>query len=83
MPFGLRGPEIIIILVLVLLLFGAKRLPEMARGIGQSVREFRKGIKDIRDDIEADDVEPKKVEAPKAETAPVNTSAEVVADKTS
>lgn len=54
MPFGLRGPEIIIILILVLLLFGARRLPEMARSIGQSVREFRKGIKEIKDDIETD-----------------------------
>lgn len=79
MPFGLRGPEIIIILVLVLLLFGAKRLPEMARGIGQSVREFRKGIKDIRDDIEADDLEPKKVTAPMTETA---ASSEVTSEKT-
>jgi len=84
MPFGLRGPEIIIILVLVLLLFGAKRLPEMAKGIGQSVREFRKGIKDIRDDIESDD-EPKKVDAPKAEvvTPAPTTNAEVVTEKTS
>ncbi len=44
--------EIIIILVVVLLIFGPRRLPEMAKGIGQSVREFRKGIKDVKDDIE-------------------------------
>ena len=70
MGLGLRGPEIIIILVLVLLLFGARRLPEMARSIGQSVREFRKGVKDIQNDINADDEPtpaPKKVEAPKVE----------------
>ena len=52
-PLG--APEIIIILILVLLIFGARRLPEMARGIGQSVREFRKGIRDMKDDFEHDD----------------------------
>ena len=49
-PLGL--PEILIILVVVLLIFGPKRLPELSKGLGQSVREFRKGIKDIKDDIE-------------------------------
>jgi sec-independent protein translocase protein TatA len=64
---NLKPLEIILILVVVLLLFGAKRLPEMAKGIGQSVREFRKGIKDMKDDIahESKLEEPKK-EAEKA-----------------
>jgi len=44
--------EILIILVVVLLLFGARRLPELAKSIGQSVREFRKGIRDMRTDID-------------------------------
>lgn len=43
--------EILIILVVVLLLFGARRLPELAKSIGQSVREFRKGVRDMRADI--------------------------------
>ena len=51
-PLGL--PEILIILVVVLLIFGPRRLPEMARGIGQSVREFRKGIRDVKTEIEAE-----------------------------
>jgi sec-independent protein translocase protein TatA len=51
-PFGIW--EILIILVVILLLFGPKRLPELAKNVGQSVREFRKGIKDIKNDIEAD-----------------------------
>ncbi len=51
-PFGIW--EILIILVVVLLLFGPRRLPELAKNVGQSVREFRKGIKDIKNDIEAD-----------------------------
>jgi sec-independent protein translocase protein TatA len=61
---NLKPLEIILILVVVLLLFGAKRLPEMAKGIGQSVREFRKGIKDMKDDIANES----KLEEPKKET---------------
>ncbi len=55
-PLGV--PELLIILVVVLLVFGPRRLPEMAKGIGQSVREFRKGIRDMKNDIDSDD-EPK------------------------
>jgi sec-independent protein translocase protein TatA len=37
------APELLIVLAVVLLLFGSKKLPELARGIGRSVKEFRKG----------------------------------------
>jgi len=40
---GLGWPEILIILVIVLLLFGAKKLPELARSLGKSINEFKKG----------------------------------------
>jgi sec-independent protein translocase protein TatA len=47
------GPlELIIILVVILLLFGAKRLPEMARSLGRSSREFKKGMKEGTDEEE-------------------------------
>jgi sec-independent protein translocase protein TatA len=46
-------PEIIAILAVVLLLFGPKKLPELARGIGQSVREFKKGTQGLKDELEA------------------------------
>lgn len=49
-PLG--GWELLIILVVVLLIFGSSRLPKIARGIGESAREVRKGFKDIKDDIE-------------------------------
>lgn len=49
-PLGIW--ELLIILVVVLLIFGPRRLPEMAKGLGQSVREFRKGIRDIKNDFE-------------------------------
>ncbi len=42
--FGLGMPELIIILVIILLLFGANRLPEVASGIGKSIRAFKKEI---------------------------------------
>jgi sec-independent protein translocase protein TatA len=45
-------PEILVILFLVLLLFGGKRLPELARGIGKALSEFRKGVKDAADDAD-------------------------------
>ncbi len=40
--FNLAGPDLIIILGIVLLMFGAKKLPELARGMGQAVKEFTK-----------------------------------------
>ncbi len=50
-PFGQW--EIILILLVIVILFGGKRLPEMAKGIGQSVREFRRGIRGGGEDAEA------------------------------
>ena len=41
---GLRGQELLIILLIVLLVFGARKLPELARSLGASAKEFRKGI---------------------------------------
>lgn len=43
--------EIIIIAVVVLLLFGAKRIPELMKGVGKGVKSFKEGIKGIEDDI--------------------------------
>lgn len=41
-----RGQELIIVLVVVVLLFGARKLPELARSLGASAKEFRKGIEE-------------------------------------
>lgn len=46
------GTEIILIILVVLLLFGAKRIPELARGIGQGIQEFRKASDDIKKEID-------------------------------
>jgi len=44
--FGLGTEELVLILVIVLVLFGATKLPQLAKGIGQSVKELRKGLTD-------------------------------------
>jgi sec-independent protein translocase protein TatA len=45
--FGLGYQELLIILVIVLVLFGANRLPELARSLGSSVKEFKKGVNEV------------------------------------
>ena len=45
-------PEILIIVLVILLFFGAKRIPELARGIGQGIKEFRKASDEIKKEIE-------------------------------
>ena len=47
--------EIIIIAMVVLLLFGGKKIPELMRGIGKGVKNFKDGVKGIEDDIKIDD----------------------------
>ena len=44
--FNIGMPELIIILIIILLLFGAQRLPELARSLGKAVSEFKKGMKE-------------------------------------
>lgn len=54
--FGNIGaPEIILILLVVLVLFGAKKIPELAQGLGKGIREFKKSMKDIEEDINVED----------------------------
>jgi sec-independent protein translocase protein TatA len=48
--FGLGGPELLLILAVVLLLFGAKKLPELAKGLGRSVKEFKKATNEAEEE---------------------------------
>ena len=48
--FGLGYQELLLILVIVLILFGANRLPDLARSLGSSVKEFKKGVTDVAKD---------------------------------
>jgi sec-independent protein translocase protein TatA len=64
--FGNLGAgEIILIVLVVLLLFGAKKIPELARGIGKGMSEFKKGIKDVETEIKSADTDVKKVDEKK------------------
>lgn len=49
---GLGGWEIAVIVFVILLLFGAKRIPELARGLGRGIREFKDATSEIRSEIE-------------------------------
>ncbi len=52
---GLNGWEWPIILIVVLLLFGGKKIPELMKGIGKGVRSFKDGMKEVKDEIEKED----------------------------
>lgn len=56
----LGGWEIVLILAVVLILFGAKKVPELARGLGQGIREFKKASREVTEEINAaaDDASP-------------------------
>lgn len=54
--FGNIGTgEIILILVVLLIFFGARKIPELAQGLGKGMREFRKAAKDIQDEVSLED----------------------------
>lgn len=64
---GIGAQELMIILVIILLLFGAKKLPELARGLGKSMKEFKKATQEVQDDfqeaMDAVDIEKDKAKA--------------------
>jgi sec-independent protein translocase protein TatA len=49
--FNLGGGEIILILALILILFGAKKLPELAKGLGQGIKEFKKATREVSEEV--------------------------------
>lgn len=48
--FGLRLPELLVIALVILLLFGGKKLPELMKGLGKGIKGFKDGMKDIEED---------------------------------
>ena len=63
MPFGLGWPELTIILVILLVLFGASRVPEIGRALGKGIKEFRGSVSDVKDEIEGKNEEKEKEKA--------------------
>lgn len=50
--FGIRGWELLIILVIILLIFGPSKIPDLARAMGKAISEFRAGIKGAKNEID-------------------------------
>jgi sec-independent protein translocase protein TatA len=67
--FGLGPWELLLIFLAVLLLFGAKRLPEIAQGMGKGIKEFKKAMKDTSDEIKGSlDTDESSSKTPRSET---------------
>ena len=67
--FGMGGTELLVILAAVLVLFGARKIPEFAKGLGQGIKEFKKASREVTDELQrAAEEEPapplKKISAP-------------------
>ena len=79
---NLAGPDLIVILLIILVLFGAKKLPELAKGMGQAVREFQKAKDEFSDELHKagksetetakSEVKPAPSTVPRSEGQPVN-----------
>lgn len=50
--FGLGTTELIVVLVIIMVLFGGSRLPGLAKGLGESIRNFKKAVNDDKDEVE-------------------------------
>jgi sec-independent protein translocase protein TatA len=89
---NLAGPDLIIILLIILVLFGAKKLPELARGMGQAVKEFQKAKDEFSDELhkagksEAEgtkpDVKPAESTVPRIENPPPASAARLDPNQT-
>ena len=55
---NIGATEIILIVLVILVFFGAKKIPEIAKGLGEGIREFRKAARDVQSEVEKDTKEP-------------------------
>jgi sec-independent protein translocase protein TatA len=70
---GLGTTEIILIALVILLLFGGKKIPELMKGIGKGVKNFKDGVKGIEDDLNADEKQEKEKVQEKDKSTPAGT----------
>ena len=67
---GLGGWEMVIVVIAILLLFGAKKIPELAKGLGTGIKEFKKATREVTDEIQNASAETTAKTAPPAPPAP-------------
>jgi sec-independent protein translocase protein TatA len=72
----LSGPELVVVFVVILVLFGAKKIPEFAKGLGQGIKEFKKASREVTDEIHSSMNEQPTYPAapPPANTQPASTT---------
>jgi len=58
--FGLGTQELIVILIIALVLFGGKKLPEIGAGLGKGIRAFKKGLNEVEDEIKSEEIKENK-----------------------
>lgn len=58
--FGLGGQEVLLIALVVLLLFGGAKIPELMRGLGKGVKSFKDGMKDVDEEVKSEEVKSEK-----------------------
>lgn len=76
---NLAGPDLIVILLIILVLFGAKKLPELARGMGQAVKEFQKAKDEFNDELHK--AGKSETETAKSDVKPAQSTVPRVADQ--
>lgn len=74
--FGLGWPEIMGILVIVLVLFGAKKVPELMKGLGTGIKEFKKASRDVQDELNRSVEEDAQANRPQSPQPPTSTVAQ-------
>jgi sec-independent protein translocase protein TatA len=67
MPFNLGPMEMVFVLVVLLLVFGAKRLPELGSGLGKGIREFKRSMTDIKEEVQRPEP-PQQIQDPASRT---------------
>jgi sec-independent protein translocase protein TatA len=69
--FGIGTQELLIIFLIVLLLFGANRIPEIGKALGKGIRDFKRATREVEDDLKTDDRRPQaRIEPPQSEAKP-------------
>lgn len=65
LPLGVFGPwQIVLIVLVILLLFGGKKIPELMRGLGKGVKEFKNGMDEVKNELDTDAKKEEKVLEP-------------------